>query len=137
MSHTHPYPGGITRNKRATEIPVSSLRDEKESRCFVFRGYRFSQPPANLCNPYRDLRIPDTVITMGKLCPCFFQEKPRVRGDMLAMTVLDFLCDVQAGLRARPCWILPYTDSAWAFSSDMAPMQAEYFGSRKCFIKVR
>jgi hypothetical protein len=28
-------------------------------------------------HPYRDLRIPDTGIAMGKLCPCFFQEKPR------------------------------------------------------------
>ena len=69
---------GLHKINAQMKYPVSSLRDEKEAGGFTFRGYRFSQPPANLYNPYRDLRNPYTVTTMDKLCYCFFQEKRRV-----------------------------------------------------------
>ena len=71
-------PEGLHKINAQMKYPVSSLRDEKEAGGFTFRGYRFSQPPANLYNPYRDLRNPYTVATMDKLCYCFFQEKRRV-----------------------------------------------------------
>jgi hypothetical protein len=73
-------PEGLHKINAQMKHPVSSLRDENEAGGFTFRGYRFSQPPANLCNPYRDLRNPYTGITMDKLWYCFFQEKHRVAG---------------------------------------------------------
>ena len=55
---SHPLiPEGLHEINAQQKHTVTSLRDEKEGGRFVFRGYRFSQPPANLCNPYRDLRI--------------------------------------------------------------------------------
>jgi hypothetical protein len=73
-------PEGLHKINAQMKYPVSSLRDERETGDFTFRGYRFSQPPANLCNPHRDLRNPYTVIAMDKLCFCFFQEKHRAVG---------------------------------------------------------
>ena len=51
---------------------------------------------------YRDLRIPYAVISMDKLCPCFFQEKPRVGANMLAMTMVDSVLYIKLGCGQQP-----------------------------------